>query len=76
MRALDASTLLLAVSFIQGCSGATPPPDPAAAPPQKTVFDPLRQDLDTARGVQTTVDRQADDTRVSIDAQERGDSSQ
>jgi PBP1b-binding outer membrane lipoprotein LpoB len=68
MRARDASTLLLAVLFIQGCSKADQPPDPSAAPPQKTVFDPLTQDLDKARAVQTTVDRQAEQTRNSADA--------
>jgi hypothetical protein len=74
MRALDASTLLLAVLFTQGCSSSAKPPDTPSAPPQKTVFDPLTRDLEKARGVQQTVDQQADSTRRNIDAQERGDS--
>ena len=44
---------------------------PAAA---KTVFDPLTQQLDSARDVQNTVDENADATRKAVDAQERGDS--
>ena len=74
MRALDASTLLLAVLFSQGCSSSAQPPDTPPAPPQKTVLDPLTRDLDKARGVQQTVDQQADSTRLKIDSQERGDS--
>ena len=74
MRALDASTLLLAVLFTQGCSSSVGPPDTPPAPPQKTVLDPLTRDLEKARGVQQTVDQQADSTRLKIDSQERGDS--
>jgi hypothetical protein len=76
MGVLDASTVLLAVLFTQGCSSAVQPPDPPAAPPEKTVFDPLTQDLQKARGVQKTVDEQAQRTRNGIDSQERGDSPQ
>jgi hypothetical protein len=67
-------TLFLAVLFIQGCSSSSPPPDPA--PPAKNVFNPLTQQIDKARAVQQTVDQNADSTRKSIDAQERGDSPQ
>jgi hypothetical protein len=76
MDALDASTMLLAVLFIQGCSSSVEPPDTPPAPPRKTVFDPLTQQMEKARGVQKTVDRQADSTRNSIDSQERGDAPQ
>jgi hypothetical protein len=76
MGALDASNMLLAVLFIQGCSSSVQPPDTPPAPPQKTVFDPLTQQMDKARGVQKTVDQQAESTRNSIDSQERGDASQ
>ena len=72
MGALGASTVLLAVLFIQGCSSSQAPEPPAASPP-KTVFDPMTQSLDKARGVQQTVDQQADRTRSEMDAQERGD---
>ena len=75
MRALDASTLLLTVLFSSGCSSSVQPPDAPAAPPQKTVFDPLTRDMQKARGVQQTVDHQADETRRNLDSQERGDSS-
>lgn len=67
------TTLALAVSFILGCTKAPPEPPP---PPQKTVFDPLTQQLDRAKDVQKTVDQNTDATRTAVDAQERGDSSQ
>jgi hypothetical protein len=77
MGVLDASTMLLAVLFIiQGCSSSVQPPDTPKAPPEKTVFDPLTQDLDKARGVQKTVNDQAERARNSMDSQERGDSPQ
>jgi hypothetical protein len=68
-------TASLAVLFILGCSSgesSAPPPPP---PPQKTVFDPLTQQLDRARGVQQTVDQNAESTRKAVDEQERGDAS-
>jgi hypothetical protein len=73
MGVLRLSTLWLTVLFIQGCS-PSPPPD--TTPPTKTVFDPLTQKMDKARGVQKTVDQQAQETQKTIDAQERGDSAQ
>jgi hypothetical protein len=76
MDVLDASTVLLVVMFIQGCSSSGEPPDTPRAPPEKTVFDPLTQDLNKARGVQNTVDDQAERTRNNVDSQERGDSPQ
>jgi hypothetical protein len=76
MGALDASTMLLAVLFIQGCSSSVAPPDTPPPPPRKTVFDPLTQQMEKARGVQKTVDQQAESTRNSIDSQERGDAPQ
>ena len=45
------------------------------APPEKTVFDPLTQQLDRARDVQKTIDQSADKTRTAVDSQERGDAS-
>jgi len=68
MGLLKVTTLSLAVLFTLGCTSADPPP------PQKTVFDPLTQQLDRARDVQNTVDAQAQAARKAIDAQERGDS--
>ncbi len=73
MRVLDASTVLLAVMFIQGCSPAVQPPE-SPPPPGKTVFDPLTHDLDKARGVQKTVDDQAEQARRRMDSQERDES--
>ena len=76
MGVLNNSTVLLAVSFILGCSsGKAPEPHGAVAPPPaKTVFDPLTQDLRKARGVQDTVDANTDTTRAAVDREERGDS--
>ena len=78
---LKHSTVSLAILFILGCSSqstdpqgvstpgvATPP-----APPVKTVFDPLTQQVERARAVQKTVDENANSTRQAIDSQERGD---
>jgi hypothetical protein len=73
MGVLRLSTLWLAILFIQACSPSKPPD---TTPPTKTVFDPLTQQMDKARGVQQTVDRKAEDTGKAIDSQERGDSSQ
>ncbi len=69
-------TVSLAVSFIIGCSSgqsAGPPLKPTAAP-EKTVFDPLTQQLDKAHGVQAAADANAEATRQAVDHQERGDS--
>lgn len=68
MSVLKLSTVLVAVSFTLGCSADRSPP-----PPQKTVFDPLTQQLDRARDVQKTVDQNTDNTRNAVDSQERGD---
>ena len=78
MDVLKLLTAALQLSFILGCSsgqsGAPPAaPAPSGAAPPKTVFDPLTQQLERARGVQDTVDRNTDDTRKAVDNQERGD---
>ena len=73
MGTLERWTLSLAILFIQACSSAQPPSAPAA--PAKTVFDPLTQQMDKARGVQRTVDESAANTQQAIEAQGRGDSS-
>jgi hypothetical protein len=75
MGMLRRSTLWLGVLFIQACSSSTQPPAPPA-PPAKTIFDPLTSDLAKARSVQQTVDRNKEETKNAIDAQERGDSPQ
>ena len=78
MGVLKCSTLSLALSFLAGCSPGprTDPQPPPAAPPAKTVFDPLTQQMERARDVQKTVDEQADAARKQSDSQERGDSPQ
>ncbi len=73
MHVLRGWTVALAVLFIHGCSSGKTP-EPAPAPPAKTVFDPMLQPLGRAKDVQNTVDQNADATRKQIDAEERGDS--
>jgi PBP1b-binding outer membrane lipoprotein LpoB len=69
------STVALAVSFILGCSsGHSPDPPAGPAPPAKTVFDPLTQQLKKAQDVQKAADANADSTRQAVDHQEHGDS--
>jgi len=67
MGYVKCSTMVLSILCIAGCASPDPPPK------QKTVFDPLTQNLDRARDVQTTVDKQAERTRKDLEAQERGD---
>ena len=67
MQVLKIATVCCAVWFLWGCSSASAPP------PARTVFDPLTNDLERARGVQKTVDANSDGTRRAVDAQERGD---
>jgi hypothetical protein len=66
MDLFKVSTISLSVLFIVSCASPEPPP-------QKTVFDPLTQQLDRARDVQKTVNAQAEATSKAVDAQERGD---
>jgi hypothetical protein len=77
MDILKISTVALAVSFILGCSSGQNADAPGVkeAPPAKTVFDPLTQQLDRARDVQKTVDQNMDNTRKAVDSAERGDGS-
>ena len=61
-------TTTLVVMFIASCSSSQPP-----APPAKTVFEPISQQLDRAREVQKTIDANAEQTRKALENQERGD---
>ena len=65
MGALRILTMGAVLSFTAGCSSETPAP--------KTVFDPLTQDLNRARGVQETVDENTEKSRRAVQAQENGD---
>lgn len=67
MGALRILTMGAVLSFTAGCSSETPAPAP------KTVFDPLTQDLNRARGVQETVDENTEKSRRAVQAQENGD---
>ena len=65
---------LLPAICLAACS-AGKDPEPAPAPPQNTVFDPLTQQIDRARKVQGTVDEHAAETRKQIDSAENGEAS-
>ncbi len=67
MGLLKNMTITLLGLFTAACASPEPPA------PKKTVFDPLTQQVERARGVQNTVDDHADTTRKEIDNQERGD---
>jgi hypothetical protein len=67
MGMLQNVTMSLSVLFILSCAA------PEVPPPKKTVFDPLLQAEERARGVQKTVDEHADATRKKVDSEERGD---
>jgi hypothetical protein len=73
MRLLDYSTVTAVLLFTTACSSGQPPEATPPAPPAKTVFDPLTQQLDRARDVQNTVDANTEATRKAVDEQERGD---
>jgi hypothetical protein len=75
MGVLKNSTASLSVLFILSCSsGKSADPAPPAPPaPPKTVFDPLTQQLDRARGVQQTVDQNTQSSRKAVENEERGD---
>ena len=62
---------LLTAVLLCGCS-ADKAPEAEATPPSKTVFDPLTQTMDRARGVQGTVDAQSQATRQGIEQAEGG----
>jgi len=63
--------LILPAICLTACSAGK---DPEPAPPQKTVFDPLTQQIDRAQKVQGTVDDHAAETRKQVDSAESGES--
>jgi hypothetical protein len=64
--------LLLPAICLAACA---PAKDPDQSPPQKTVLDPLTQQMDRAKQVQVTVDEHTADTRKQIESAENGDAS-
>jgi hypothetical protein len=61
--------ILLCVLAFGACSGK--PPEPKAKPADvATPFDALKADEQRAKDVQKTVDKQADEQRKQIDAQD------
>ncbi len=62
--------ILLCLLALGACSGK--PPEPKAKPaPVATPFDSLRADEQKARDVQKVVDKQAEDQRKQVEAQEQ-----
>jgi len=74
MRVFQCWKLILPVILLAACSGGKDA-EPEPAPPQKTVFDPLTQQMDRAQKVQGTVDEHQSDTRKQVDAAENGEAS-
>ena len=72
MGIFGVSAVSLAVMSILGCSSHQSPDPPP--PPPKTVFDPLTQQIDRAKEVQSTVDANTENMRKAVDSQERGNS--
>jgi hypothetical protein len=63
-------SILLCAFALVACSGK--PPEPKAKPaPVATPFDGLRADEQKAKDVQKAVDKQAEDQRKQIEAQEQ-----
>jgi predicted lipoprotein len=61
---------MLAVALV-ACGSPPPPAEPARPVKQETVFDPLTNTLDRAKGVQQTVDEQAAEQRRRLEAAEK-----
>jgi hypothetical protein len=62
--------ILLCGLALAACSGK--PPQPRAEPPQvATPFDALKADEQRAKDVQKVVDKQAEEQRKQIDAQQQ-----
>ncbi|MEO8999700.1 MAG: hypothetical protein ABI227_09705 [Rhodanobacter sp.] len=62
--------ILLCVLALGACSGK--PPEPKAKPADvATPFDALKADEQRARDVQKVVDKQADEQRKQLEAQEQ-----
>jgi hypothetical protein len=63
----------LALCALAACGSSAPPPAEEAAQPERapTVFDPLVETIDRAKGVQATVDEQAAEQRRRLEEAER-----
>lgn len=63
-------SILLCVLVLGACSGK--PPEPKAKPADvATPFDALKADEQRAKDVQKVIDKQADEQRKQIEAQEQ-----
>ena len=63
-------SILLCVVALGACSKKPPAPI-AKAPPVATPFDAMRADEQRAKDVQKTVDKQAEEQRKQIEAQQQ-----
>ena len=63
--------LLLCALALGACSGKKPPEPQARAADVATPFDALKADEQRAKDVQKVVDKQADEQRKQIEAQQQ-----
>ncbi len=63
--------ILLCVLALGACSGKPPEPKAKPAADVATPFDALKADEQRAKDVQKVVDKQADEQRKQIEAQEQ-----
>lgn len=67
MKIITVLIVTIAAALLGGCDNR-PKTDPQPA----TIFKDERQALDKARGVQQTIDRQAEEQRKKMDEAEKG----
>jgi hypothetical protein len=73
MEKLKLSTAAAVILFILGCSSQSADLASAPVPPAKTVFEPLAQQVESARGAQKTADANAQSTLKAVENQEHSD---
>ena len=66
MKAATAHITTLSATLLSGCDNR-----PKTEPQEATIFKEQRQALDKAKGVQQTIDHQAEEQRKKIDEAEK-----
>jgi len=67
MKMLTVFVVMVAAVLLSGCDNR-----PKTEPPPATIFKEERQALEKAKGVQQTIDRQAEEQRKKMDEAEKG----
>lgn len=67
MKTLASPMLIMAAVLLSGCDGR-----PETEPQPAALFKEERETLDKAKGVQQTIDRQAEEQRKKIEEAEKG----